>query len=223
MENALIEIEDLSVLKNGKEILAHVNLSIGVGEKVLVRGESGGGKSTLMRAILFFERFSGRVLYNQQEVGTNNFSEFRNHIGYVGQTLPGFQDTVDRVLNIPYAYRTNRRLHCDEDRKMSLLKTLNFQKGVLSENYADLSGGEKQRILILQILLVDKPVVFFDEVTAALDPKNIESAVREITANEGKTVISISHNKEWERYCTRVIDMGSGKIISDTGRWHGGG
>jgi putative ABC transport system ATP-binding protein len=221
MNNPLIEAEDLSVRKNGNPILTAIDLRIGEGEKVLVRGESGCGKSTLLRSLMFFERFRGRVAFRGTPVGIENITEYRNGIGYLGQTIPLFQAPVDRVLNIPYGYRANRRIPRHEDRKAKLLAALNFQPDVLDREFSDLSGGEKQRILILQILMMDKAVLFFDEVTAALDQKNIDSAVREITSDSVTTVISISHNREWEGRCTRTIEMDRGRIVSDTGGGHG--
>jgi putative ABC transport system ATP-binding protein len=167
----LIEIKNLNVIKNNKSILAGINFSIKSGEKILIRGESGSGKSTLIKSILFFERFSGQVIFHDRPVDEHNLLDFRRHIGYIGQIIPHLDMKIRDFLNVPLDYRVNHRKSYDSAKIKQLLSKLNFDGTVLDKNFKDLSGGEKQRILIAQVLLLGKPVYLFDEVTASLDEK----------------------------------------------------
>jgi len=214
----LIEVQDLNVTKKGKPILSEINLKISKGEKIVIQGESGSGKSTLVKSILFFERFSGSIFFKNQEVGEGNLIDFRSHIGYIGQIVPNLDESVNDFFKIPYRYKANRHLKANSDSIIRLMANLNFDESILNKNYRDLSGGEKQRLLIMQILLLDKPVYMFDEVTASLDEKNVKRAIELITRKKKRTVISISHHGEWEKCSSRIIEMKQGRIIRNRSR-----
>jgi putative ABC transport system ATP-binding protein len=211
----VIQLEQVSVTKDGTDILKSINLEIRKGEKVLLKGESGSGKSTLIKSLLFFEYFRGQVLFEGKPVTKENLGEYRLQSTYIGQTVPNFNEGVRDFLLIPYGFRANRKLEVDGERLRELLAALNFDETVLDKNYAELSGGEKQRMMILQVLMLNKPVFFLDEVTSALDKKNIAAAISLITEDKERTVLSISHNEEWEEYCTRVLVMDKGEIRED--------
>lgn len=214
----MIQLEQVSVTKDSTVILKSIDLEIRRGEKVLLKGESGSGKSTLIRSLLFFEYFRGKILFEGKPVTTESLGEYRRRSGYIGQTVPNFSESVRDFLLTPYGFKANRHLEMDEPRLRGLLGALNFDETVLDKNYPELSGGEKQRMMILQVLMLDKPVFFLDEVTSALDKKNISAAVSLITGDKERTVLSISHNEEWEEYCTRVIVMDKGEIREDLSR-----
>jgi ABC-type transport system involved in cytochrome bd biosynthesis fused ATPase/permease subunit len=65
------------------------------------------------------------------------------------------------------------------------------------------------------MLMLNRPIYLLDEVTSALDKKNIRAAVSLITGDETRTILSVSHNQEWEESCTRVIEIDRGKIVKD--------
>lgn len=209
----MIQLENLKVVKQGSVILQDINLTLDKGEKVLLKGESGSGKSTLIKSLLFFEQFQGRLLFNDLEITVKNLCEYRGQSGYIGQTAPNFNETVRDFLSMPYTFKANKALNLDSQKMPELLETLHFEQDVLDKNFSELSGGEKQRMLILQMLLLDKPIYFLDEVTSALDKKNIQTVVSLFTADKDKTILSISHNEEWEAHCTRVIELEKGKIV----------
>jgi putative ABC transport system ATP-binding protein len=211
----VIEIQGLKVIKNGKTILSDIDLKISRGEKILIRGESGSGKSTLIKSILFFEIFSGHISFQKKKVNEDNLREFRRNIGYIGQIVPHLNLKIREFLKLPFHYKSNREIKFNPEGMGEMLRGLNFDDSLLDKDFNDLSGGEKQRILILQVLLLKKPVYFFDEVTASLDRKNISRAIKTITNDRKRTIISISHNREWEKYCDRIIEMKKGKIIKE--------
>jgi putative ABC transport system ATP-binding protein len=211
----IIELNGVNVSKNGKSILKNINLKIIPGEKILIKGDSGSGKSTLIKTMMLFERFSGFIYYQGQLLDRSNFLSYRRNLGYVGQVLPNFDEQVNQCIMIPFSFKANSEVKFSNERMLTLLEDLNFNQSLLKEFYSTLSGGEKQRVLILQTLLLDRSIYFFDEITSSLDQKNIEKAVNLITANPERTVISISHNSEWEKYCSRVLIMDQGELIRE--------
>lgn len=212
----MIAVQNLEVVKKETRILDNINLTIRPGDHILLKGESGSGKSTLIKSIIFFESFSGTVSFNSETVTRENLCDFRRQCGYIGQTTPAVEDTVQQFLEMPFHFKSNQSLRYNRQTVNQLLELLNFGPDVLEKQFTDLSGGEKQRMMILQLMLLDKPVFLLDEVTAALDKKNIRAAIQLLTRDKNKTVISISHNLEWEEYCTRIIEMDRGRIVSDT-------
>ena len=211
----MIQSEHLTVVKQDTVILKDIDLSLQQGEKILLKGESGSGKSTLIKALLFFEQFRGRILFNGEPINRQNLGHYRRQCGYIGQTVPNFHDQVRDFLYIPAAFKSNKGLSFDSQKLMALLDQLNFTPAVLDKSFSELSGGEKQRMMILQMLMMQKPVYLLDEVTSALDKKNILAAVSLLTAAPNRTLLSISHNEEWEAYCTRIIRLDQGELVKD--------
>jgi len=215
IKNRMIKLANLTVKKKNKYILNNINLQIQPGEKILLQGESGSGKSTLIKSILFFEEFTGKIYYKGNQVNENNLAEFRKKIVYIGQILPNFSSTVREFLQLPFEYKANQKKRLNRTKMKKLLIALNFNVSILEEKFSNLSGGEKQRCVLLQVLLLDKDIYFFDEITSALDQKNIIKAISLITKSAQKTIISISHNQEWEKYCNRKLELKKGKTIND--------
>ncbi len=211
----MIECNNISIKKDNKLILDNINLKIKKGEKILIKGESGSGKTSLIRSMLFFEKFSGSLSYEGEDINIENITEYRNRIGYIGQRIPNFSYSVGEFLRIPGNFRLNRLNIFDIEEIKKLLEKLNFETSILKSKFNILSGGEKQRIAVIGILLLNRPIYIYDEVTSALDPKNIDSLISLIMQDKNKTVLSISHNIEWEKKSSRIINMNNGGIIED--------
>ena len=212
----MIQLKHVKVVKKDTVILKDINLTIHKGDKILLRGESGSGKSTLIKSLLYFEHFQGRILFNGEPITRKNLCHYRRQSGYISQTIPKFNENVRDFLKLPYTFKSNKTLTLDSQKKSEMLGKLNFAESILDKNFSELSGGEKQRLLILQMMMLDRPIYLLDEVTSALDKKNIRAAVSLITGDENRTILSISHNQEWEDHCSRVIELDHGEILSDS-------
>lgn len=212
----MINLEHVKVIKQDTVILKDINLTIQKGDKILLKGESGSGKSTLIKSLLYFEHFQGRIIFNGEPITRKNLCHYRQQSGYISQTVPKFNENVRDFLKIPYTFKSNKTLNFDSQKMLVLLTKLNFTESILDKIFSELSGGEKQRLLILQMLMLNRPIYLLDEVTSALDKKNIQAAVSLITGDENRTILSISHNEEWEERCSRIMEIDHGKIVSDS-------
>lgn len=208
----MIRLEHVLVQKQGKKILNDINLRVETGEKILIHGPSGSGKSTLLKTLFCFERFKGRLLFSGAPVIPETINAYRSHLGFVSQRLPGFDALAGAVLRYPFQFHVHRHRLFPEERSRELMQALRFSPELLKQPFSELSGGEKQRLLVMQLLLIDRPVFLLDEVTAALDPENIETVIRLLTESPERTVVSVSHNREWEEYCSRALIMREGSI-----------
>lgn len=211
----MIRLEHVKVVKRDAVILKDINLTIQKGDKILLKGESGSGKSTLIKSLLYFEHFQGEILFNGEPITRKNLCHYRRQSGYISQTIPKFNENVRDFLKIPYTFKSNKTFTLDSQKMLEMLEKLNFTESILVKNFSELSGGEQQRLLILQMMMLERPIYLLDEVTSALDKKNIRAAVSLITGHEARTILSISHNQEWEDHCTRVIELDHGEILSD--------
>lgn len=214
-EATMLQLERIRVQHDGNPILRDVDLSVAKGEKIWIHGPSGSGKTTLLKVLFCAEYFEGRLLHENRPVTPPELTHYRSHLGFVSQRIPDFDLTVGEVLRYPLQFRANRHRSFPQDRAMELLAQLHFKQDVLSRRFPSLSGGEKQRLMVLLLLLVNRPVFLLDEVTAALDPENIENVVRLLTASPGRTVISVSHNRDWETFSTRSLFMQSGSLQAE--------
>lgn len=206
----MLRLEDIRVEHGNTKILRGIHLEVKPGEKLWIHGPSGSGKSTLLKVMFCAEYFNGRLLFNDQAVSPRTLPDYRSRLGYISQKIPGFSFNVEEVLRYPFMFRANRRVPFPMDRAREILTQLRFDIHIISRRFADLSGGEQQRLMIVLLLLLDRPIFLLDEVTAALDPDNIETVVDLLTKAPDKTVISVSHNSEWRRHCSRSLLLDAG-------------
>ena len=212
----MLSLNNFSVSFNNKKILDNISLEISKGEKVLIHGSSGSGKSTLLKCILLFESAAvGTVKYNEKVVDEHNVADFRLNISYISQKLPYFYDTVDKFIFLPLNFKINNGLIITDEQIVQYFDRFSLDIGLLKINYNSLSDGEKQRICIVQALLLKRKFMLLDEITSNLDKKNKGKVVGMICQDINRTVINITHDDFWSDMCTRKILLEDGKIVED--------
>jgi ABC-type lipoprotein export system ATPase subunit len=204
-------------------VLKGVSLEIGRGEMVALMGASGSGKSTLMNILGCLDRpTSGQYWLDGQEVSQLSGDEralIRNRkIGFVFQSFNLLPRTsaIDNVV-MPLAY-TNANLSDREARTRG--KAMLERVGLgdrLDHEPSQLSGGQQQRVAIARALVNNPPLVFADEPTGNLDSrtsKEILQMFRRLCADDGITVVLVTHDSGVANYARRVIRISDG-LISD--------
>lgn len=219
----MLYLKNITVKKNNQNILSSINLTIKKGDKILIVGESGGGKSTLLRSILFFETdISGNIFWKNEKIDEKidekNIDKYRKRFAYVDQKPPFFEGTVKEYFHLPFTLKYN-----NQHKNLKAVENLNLQKkylnqlsintSILEKTYEKLSGGEKQRVNLIQFLLLDKEVYLLDEVTSSLDTENIERVINMINGKKDRTIICVSHNMQWERWANRKFIMNNGRLL----------
>jgi len=116
----------------------------------------------------------------------------------VGQRPPIYSGTVRECLDLPFSFAANRGLSPDQSLRAGYLERFGLQQAVLDQQYASLSGGQQQRIAIIQALQLNRPVAVLDEITSSLDPDNVDRVVRAVLDDADRTVITVSHDREWQ-------------------------
>ena len=210
--------------ETGTSALNGVSFKINNGEFVFIVGNSGSGKSTIIKLLTKeLDATSGKIVVNNKVLGRlrrKNVSKYRRGIGIVFQD---FRLLKDRNVyeNVAFAQRVigspMRRLKRQVPAMLSLVGLAEKYKS----NPAQLSGGEQQRVALARALVNNPSILLADEPTGNLDPKNsweIMKLLEEIN-KRGTTVIVVTHNKEIvDAMKKRVITMHKGNLIGDERR-----
>ncbi|MCI8962328.1 MAG: ABC transporter ATP-binding protein [Eubacterium sp.] len=196
-------------------VLKDVNLEIQKGEFLVILGESGGGKSTLLNIVGGLDRASkGAVFWDDVDICKLSEKELTNfrkkHMGFVFQYY-NLIPTLTTAENIEIATElTNSPLDITE-----LIDKVGL-KGKENTLPSKLSGGEQQRVSICRALSKNPDVIFCDEPTGALDFETgikILELLLEMNIQYNKTIVLITHNQPIAEMASRVVRIRSGKII----------
>lgn len=212
----MLKVDNICIRKGGRDIFSDIYLNVKATDHILIKGASGSGKSTLLKSILMFEHLvAGSVQLHGKNVTVDNINEHRRDIAYIGQKAPHFDGAVGEFLKLPFSFKANLTLDFpSEDKIMKMIKLFSFDSlDILSRNYNSLSGGEQQRISIIQALLIDKPVYLLDEITASLDPANKKVVVNSFCRLKEKTLLIVSHDQEWESAVSRIVSFVDGQLV----------
>jgi len=208
---AMLELKDLSVtLDDGTAVVGETEVSIEPGERLLVAGESGTGKSTLVRAI------AGLWPWGD---GAVNFHPDRR-LFMLPQKPYVPSGTLRRAVAYPGAENDWKDEQvCEALHKVGLdhLKEKIGEEGPWDQT---LSGGEKQRLAFARLILHNPDIVVLDEATSALDEKSQDKMMQMVTAELPKaTIVSVAHRVELEAFHSRKIVLerrkGGAKLVSD--------
>ena len=220
MRKLILKIEDLHyAYGNGKSALDGVSVDIYEGEKIAVIGSNGSGKSTFflnVDGVLTPEQ--GKIFYRDMIINRKNLKELRKNIGIV------FQDADNQIIASTVRAEVgfgpmNLKLPKEEilRRVDEALEYMNISH-LKDRPPHYLSGGEKKRVSIADIIAMKSEIIIFDEPTAALDPLNammLEDVLLKLGA-EGKTMLISTHDVDFTyRWAERVLVFCEGKIIAD--------
>jgi putative ABC transport system ATP-binding protein len=207
MNSELIKYENIGISFENKKILSGFNLSIKKNQKVLLRGKSGVGKTTLFKMLLGFIRPTEGALYFQdQKIDSKTCWETRKRISYVSQDTDLGEGKVKNLLNDIFSYKINKE-KLDHEKLRIFMQELELEGSILNQHFQELSGGEKQRIGILISLLLNRNIYLLDEITSALDMDLKKKVTDYFLAREDLTLLVISHDREWERNWIKIINL----------------
>ena len=177
----------------------------------MLTGASGIGKSTLLRCILGFTiPESGEILVNGVPVDGETVWRLRTQVAYVPQEPELGEGTLRRWFEQPFSFKANSHLKDNLERLPRLLQRLSLPATLLEAEVARLSGGEKQRVVLISALLLEREVLLLDEPTSALDRENSLAVVSLLRSLEGLTILSISHDSHFLDLADRVIPFPPG-------------
>ncbi len=218
---ALIEFRNICKFYPGVNALKNINLSINEGEFISIVGQSGAGKTTLVKLLIAEEKFSqGKIIVGDWDITNIKAREvpiLRKQIGVVFQD---FKLLAKKTVfeNIAFALEVaGSEVNKIKNIVPQLLKIVGLEEN--SKRWpGSLSGGEKQRVAIARALAHRPKILIADEPTGNLDSINTKEIINLLKKiNEfGTTVILVSHNKEVVNMLKRrVVTLDNGELVSD--------
>ncbi len=205
-----LEFKNISLQLGGKQLFKEFNLKVKSGEKILLKGPSGSGKSSLMRLALgFVQPGEGEVRIDGEKLDSQNVWSFRQRIAFVPQNQTIGSGTVKDFICDILEYRANRHLKYTEEQMLTCFKQFDLEANKLHQDISKLSGGEKQRVVLVLALLLDRELYLLDEVTSAIDEALRHKVINHLAGLPEKTMIVISHDHDWEAYDFKKIQLKS--------------
>lgn len=216
MRKFTIQTHNLSKEYNGETILKEINLQLERGKIHAIIGPSGVGKSVLLRLLnLLEEPTSGEIYFNEKALKENNYLELQRRMTLVFQKPALFNTSV--YENVAYGLKIRK-----ENRGSVIEKVEKALKVVGLKDYEhkrarNLSGGEKQRVAIARAMVLEPEILFLDEPTSDLDPRNvaiIEELIKYINREFKTTIVIATHNMfQARRLAHQAIFLFEGRII----------
>jgi ATP-binding cassette subfamily B protein len=202
-------------------VLKNFSIKINQGEHVALVGETGVGKSTILKIILgFYPIEKGQVLVDGININDYKIDELRKAIAYIQQSTVIFMSNI--YENISYGNRSASRKEVVNAAKAafiheSIMEMPKKYHTFTGPDGAQLSGGQRQRVALARAFLKKSSLILLDEATSALDNKTEKSIKKTIdTISKSKTAIIIAHRLSTIRDADRVVVLGKyGKIIEE--------
>ena len=221
--NSIIKLSGADIFQQKHLVLSHVNLHIDKGDFVWLIGQTGSGKSSLLKVIygdLGIAGGDGHVCgYELKTLSTKDVPFLHRKLGIVFQD---FQLLTDRTIeqNLQFVMQATGW----KDKNLIAEKTLDVLEKVglrskLKKMPHELSGGEQQRVVIARALINDPEIILADEPTGNLDPDTSEEIVlllKQISQSSGTAILIATHDYHIIRtFPSRIIKCESGKVLED--------
>jgi ATP-binding cassette subfamily B protein len=214
-----IEFKNVSFsYSQGPRVLKNINLRIKPGESIALVGQTGSGKSTLVKLLLrFYQPGTGQVLLDGHDLAALVLPDLRSSIGLVSQDVYLFHGSVRE--NIAYGRPLAPGIDIEKAARAAeahefICKLPNGYDTVVGERGQKLSGGQRQRISIARAVLKDPPVLVLDEATSSVDNETeaaIQRSMKHIAA--GRTTMVIAHRLSTIVNADRIYVMEQGRIV----------
>lgn len=204
------------------QVLRGVELSVNKGDVIAIIGQSGGGKTTLLRCINFLETAdSGEMEFDGEHFQLNHISKrdiqkIRRKTAFVFQSYNLFRNKT-ALQNVMLGLTVARKIPKAQAQEIARAALDKVGLADKADSYPNaLSGGQQQRVAIARALATSPEIIFFDEPTSALDPEltgEVLAVMRQL-AEEGMTMLVVTHELGFARHVsTKVVFMENGAIV----------
>ncbi len=204
----IFEVENLSLSFSKQKVFENLSFFIEENKNYTIKGESGSGKTTLLNILMgFIKPDSGVTKFKDEKINGRNISQIRSVISWVPQDLNLNLESVRDLLFFPFNFKNNRNLKPVEDEIKSICDKFGLKNGILNKSLREISGGEKQRIVLASVILLKRKIIILDEPTASLDRESKRKIRDYLLTQKELTVISSSHDQEWIESSEQILDL----------------
>ncbi|MDO3412495.1 ABC transporter ATP-binding protein [Saccharibacillus sp. CPCC 101409] len=214
LENPMFELD-------GKTMSYRINARLCAGQVVHLQGPSGSGKSSLLKLLLGFRNGRG-IRINDIPIDKIAKRSLRSRIAYASQQMTILSKSLEENIGWGRALTNGEKEKLEKSAVLAPILRSRSWDAPLTENGANLSGGEKQRVAVARMLLQGADVYLLDECTSSIDQASADDIFRTLLeAAGGKLVIYTSHSRDAAKYATHTICIETGNfneyILDDRG------
>lgn len=210
-------LENVSFSYGKRDVIENLNLKIPQSSSVALVGQTGSGKSTIIKMIMGLLKYEkGHVKIDQSELKDLDLNSYYDHVSYVSQEAPIFDGTLRENLVFDK--------QVDDEKIIEVLRLVHLEKfyeklelGLdteLGEKGVKMSGGERQRVALARLFFEDSSIVILDEATSAMDNLTEKAVMKNILERlHDKTLIIIAHRLETIKDVDEIYCLNDGKIV----------
>lgn len=206
----MLEVRNASISIDGVQLFSGVSFTVDDGQMLCVRGGSGTGKTTLLRALLgFLPLDEGHISVDGELLTPSSAEEFRKIMAYLPQDAVLPSEWVRELVGLPFQLKVNRGTAFSKSRLMEEWGKLGLAPELYDKKVVELSGGECRRIMLSVCGLLDKPVLLADEPTTALDSQSSALVLDYLRgfASRGCTIVAVSHDDDFAEGCDKIVEI----------------
>ena len=206
----MLRIENACIAYNNNVLFSGFNLQLNPGEIASISGPSGCGKTSLLNAILgFIPLKEGKITLNETTLTKANIDLIRRQIAWIPQELALPLEWVKEMVELPFSLKANRGTPFSETQLFTCFEDLGLNKELYYKRVNEVSGGQRQRMMIAVASMIGKPLIIVDEPTSALDSGSTEKVLsffRQQT-KKGSSILAVSHDEGFSAGCDQHIIM----------------
>ena len=204
----LLSIKNIDIGFNGKSLISGLSFDIEKGDKLVFKGKSGSGKTSLLNMITGFVRPTyGSILFEGSALQKSNLNDLRKKLAYLPQQLSFNSLGVKQFLEMPFGFANNKGLTPTHEKVLEYFSIFDLNHDLLNSKMQEISGGEKQRIALISCLLLQREILLLDEPVSALDKNSKKKVIDHLFGMDDLTVISASHDQDWFDACNKIVDL----------------
>lgn len=218
----MLNIHQVKKTFGGTEVLKGVDLTVHKGDVIAIIGQSGGGKTTLLRCMNFLETAESGTMefdgerFDLAKISKGEIARLRRKTAFVFQNYNLFRNKT-ALQNVMLGLTVARKMPKAQAEQVARAALAKVGLEDKADSYPNaLSGGQQQRVAIARALATEPEIIYFDEPTSALDPEltgEVLSVMRSL-AEEGMTMLVVTHELSFARdVSTKVIFMENGSIV----------
>lgn len=206
IENVSFDIHDIGY--NDKLLIKNGHFDVKRGDIVMIQGESGSGKTTIMKGLVKLLHIDG-ISLNGKELSEYDNNSVRAKIAFFSQNVPIITGTIKENIMLG---QNEKKLDINKlKNKLFMKKFFDEKEGldhIILENGSNLSGGDKQKIALARLYLEQPDVIILDEITSSIDKESSDVIFEDIINSFKESIIFvIAHDDTVKKYCNRFIKI----------------